>query len=80
VRIELSRQDREVEGWGDRPSLKGMVEALSEDSLTLQVHPSATPMRISMNGIHRLDVSRGVGRWRTALHSGFGAALATTLW
>jgi hypothetical protein len=58
-----------------RQALRGQLVATGHDSLTIQVHPEAAPIAISVNAIHEIDLSRGVSRSRTAVkHALLGAA------
>lgn len=67
IRIHFSRQDRALEGYAPRQSLRGVLTELSDDSVTIRFHPGASPLTVSVNGIHQIDVSRGVSRSRTAV-------------
>lgn len=67
IRVHFSRQDQSLEGHAPRQALRGVLTELSSDSVTISFHPGASPVTVSMNGIHQIDVSRGVSRSRTAV-------------
>jgi hypothetical protein len=59
VRIWLTPQ-RQVEGYTLPQVLRGTLLETGADSLTLQVHPATSPIRIAKTAVRRVDVSRGV--------------------
>ena len=74
VRVHLARQDRSLEGAVGRQMLRGMLTNVGDDSITVNVHPAAAPVRIAKSGIYQIDVSRGVSGSRTALRRGLTSA------
>jgi hypothetical protein len=76
VRLHLSHQERPVERAVARQILHGVMTRVELDSIAVQLHPAATQVVVAVNGIHQIDVSRGVSGSRTALrHGAMGAAL-----
>jgi hypothetical protein len=74
VRLHLVRQDRFVEGAVSRQLLRGVLSAVSNDSVTIRVHPAASVKSVGSSGIHQIDLSRGVRRSRTVLRRSVSAA------
>jgi hypothetical protein len=74
VRLHLSHQERRAVA---RQILHGVMTRIELDSVAVQIHPAATQVVVAVNGIHQIDVSRGVSGSRTALRRG---AMGATLW
>jgi hypothetical protein len=72
VRVHLSHQ--KTEGHVRRQLLRGTAVSVQPDSLVVQLHPAAEPLGIALNGIYRVDVSRGVSRGRSAFGGAIGGA------
>lgn len=80
IRIHFVSQDRSMEGYAPRQALRGVLADVTGDSVTVRFHPDASPVAVSMIGIHQIDLSRGVSRSRTAIkHALFGAAYMGSL-
>lgn len=80
VRLTLSEQPREVEGYTLPQVLRGEVERVVGDSLWLILHPGTGPTRITLDVVEKFDVSRGVetwyeGAWRGGRKAGVTFAL-----
>ena len=67
IRIHFARQERSLEGNAPRQALRGVLTRVSEDSITIRFHPSASPVTVSVNGVQQIDLSRGVSRSRSAV-------------
>jgi hypothetical protein len=79
VRITLAPQ-RDVEGREDPQVLRGTLLSMTADSMTLQVHPAATPVTVARTAVRRIDVSRGVpSRVASAAIGGLGGAALGSL-
>ena len=75
VRIFLTPQ-RDVEGYVGPQVLRGTLLEMGADSLTLQVHPATSPMRVAKSAVRRIYVSRGVpGRAASAAMGAVGGAV-----
>jgi hypothetical protein len=75
VRIFLTPQ-RDVEGYAGPQVLRGTLLEMEADSLTLQVHPATSPMRVAKSAVRRIYVSRGVpSRAASAAMGAVGGAL-----
>ena len=80
IRVHFASQDRSMEGYAPRQALRGVLADATGDSVTIRFHPEASPVTVSVNGIHQIDLSRGVSRSRTAIkHALFGAAYLGSL-
>ena len=70
IRVFLDPIDREVEGYGYAPAVRGTLMNVTADSIRMVIHDATSPMTVAASGIRRIDVSRGVSRSRTALGVG----------
>ena len=70
IRVFLDPIDREVEGYGYAPIVRGTLMNVTADSIRMVIHDATSPMTIASTGIRRIDVSRGVSRSRSALGVG----------
>ncbi len=71
VRLFLVRQPMRVEGNAPGQQLRGTVIAVTPDTLTLGLHPSAAPLAVAATGIRRIDFSHGArGRLEGAVRGG----------
>ena len=59
VRLSLERQSQ-PKGLAPSPALQGALTAVGPDSVTLRLHPGATPVSVAVHAIRRIEVSRGV--------------------
>jgi hypothetical protein len=59
VLVTLTPQ-REVEGFTPPQMLRGTLLEMTADSMTLQLHPGTSPIRVSRDAIRRVYLSRGV--------------------
>lgn len=71
VRIALERPSGPA-GLTPLPALQGTVTSAGPDSLTLLLHPGATPVTVSLDAVRRVEISRGVP---SRLESAFRKAL-----
>lgn len=72
VRVQLSRQS-----GAEAEHLVGQVVAVTLDSLSLRIHPDASPVSVAISSVKRLERSRGVRPIATrALQSGALAGFA----
>lgn len=78
--VVLERQPLQEEGWADAQTLRGTLISPLTDSLTLQIHPGASPIRVAASSLARVYVSRGIpSRTESALrHGAWGALLGAT--
>jgi hypothetical protein len=80
IRVHFVSQGRSLEGFAPRQALRGVLADVTGDSVTIRFHPDASPVTVSVNGIHQIDLSRGVSRSRTAIrHAVFGAVYLGSL-
>ena len=75
VRVHLARQDRSLEGPVPRQTLRGVVTRLTQDSITLVIHPQASPVTVATDGLYQIDVSRGINATRSAFLGGIRGAV-----
>jgi hypothetical protein len=80
VRLTLTNERKDVEGWVDAQVLRGNVTELAAGSLLLALHPDVTPARVQFSAITDLELSAGVEAWwEAAWRQGSDTALNVAL-
>ena len=79
VMVTLTRQP-EVEGATPSQAIRGTLLAIDADSMTVQVHPGTSPLRVSRGVVRHMYVSRGVpSRTQSAAVGAVGGAALVAL-
>lgn len=82
VRITIERQAAHVEGYPRWQLLRGTLLRIGPDTVTLQLHPDASPLSLARPAVRKMEMSLGVpSRLESALRRGFEmAALGALEW